>query len=83
MAVLTIGRAGERGVEAALLIVNLVKIYLSIGALVAVVFLIFGIYRVDEAARGAPAFRPLLVPGIMVLWPLVLWRWLALERRNP
>lgn len=68
--------------EAALLIVNLVKIYLLIGAIVAAAFLIFGIDRVDDAARGAYAFRPLLVPGIMVLWPLVLWRWLALERRH-
>jgi len=49
-------------VEAAALIVNLVKIYLSIGAIVAALFLIFGIDRIDPAAHGAYAFRPLLVP---------------------
>ena len=69
--------------EAAVLIVTLVKIYAAIGAVVAATFLVFGIDRVDEGAHGAYAFRPLLAPGIIVLWPLALWRWLALERRRP
>jgi hypothetical protein len=73
---------GEREVEAAVLIVTLVKIYAAIGAVVALVFLVVGIDRVDPAAHGAYAFRPLLAPGIIVLWPLTLWRWLALERRR-
>lgn len=68
--------------ETALALVNLVKIYLSIGAVVALFFLIFGIDRIDQAARGSYAFRPLLAPGVVVLWPLVLWRWLALERHG-
>ena len=33
-------------------------------------------------ARGAYAVRPLLVPGIVLLWPLVLWRWAVLARRG-
>lgn len=69
--------------EAAVLIVDLVKIYAALGAIVALVFLVFGIDRIDHAAHGAHAFRLLLVPGIVVLWPLVLWRWQALERREP
>jgi len=68
--------------ETALALVNLVRIYLSIGAVVALFFLIFGIDRIDQAARGSYAFRPLLAPGVVVLWPLVLWRWLALERHG-
>lgn len=68
--------------ETALALVNLVKIYLSIGAVVALFFLIFGIDRIDQTARGSYAFRPLLAPGVVVLWPLVLWRWLALERHG-
>ena len=35
------------------------------------------------SARGAYAFRPLLVPGLILLWPLVLWRWWMLTRRAP
>ena len=50
------------------------------GLAVAAVFLLWGIDRVEANARGAHAFRPLLVPGIVLLWPLVLARWAALER---
>ncbi|MEO0994772.1 MAG: hypothetical protein AAFU49_13055 [Pseudomonadota bacterium] len=49
------------------------------GLAVAVVFLLWGIDRVEPNARGAYAFRPLMVPGIALLWPLVLGRWLWLE----
>ena len=35
---------------------------------------------VDPAARGTYLFRPLLVPGTVLLWPLILKRWRALER---
>lgn len=58
--------------------------YAALGAAVALVFLAAGIERVDPAARGAYAFRPLLLPGLVLLWPLVLWRWRRLERdRRP
>jgi len=70
-------------VEAAALVVDFVKIYAALGAIVAVVFLVFGLDRIDEAAHGAYAFRPLLAPGIIILWPVTLWRWWALERRRP
>lgn len=52
-----------------------VEVWGWIGAAVALVFLTIGIDRVDEDARGAYIFRPLLIPGILVIWPLVLWRW--------
>ncbi len=55
------------------------KIWAVIGALVAVPFLLVGIDRIDEDARGSYIFRPLLVPGVILIWPLVLWRWLVLE----
>ena len=56
-----------------------VRWWLTIGAFVAAVFLTFGIDRIDEDARGAYVFRPLLVPGVLLIWPLVLWRWFRLE----
>lgn len=55
------------------------EIWMGIGAAVAVVFLLWGIDRVDEDAQGAYIFRPLLIPAILLIWPLVLWRWWALE----
>lgn len=50
-----------------------------IGALVAAVFLTIGIDRIDEDARGAYIFRPLLIPGVLLIWPIVLWRWWQVE----
>ncbi|WP_299553124.1 hypothetical protein [uncultured Tateyamaria sp.] len=50
-----------------------------IGALVAAVFLTIGIDRIDEDARGAYVFRPLLIPGVLLIWPIVLWRWWQIE----
>ena len=48
--------------------------------MVAVLFLFIGLDRIDPAAKDAYAFRPLLIPGIVVIWPLVLWRWWSLEQ---
>lgn len=58
------------------------EIYGWIGAATAVVFLLVGIDRIDPSARGSYAFRPILVPGIIVVWPLVLYRWVILERNG-
>jgi hypothetical protein len=63
-------------------IVHAAMAYGAAGAILAVVFLLWGIDRVDPSARGAYAFRPLLIPGLVLLWPLVAARWLALERRR-
>lgn len=54
-------------------------VWSTVGAIVALVFLLIGIDRFDEDARGAYIFRPLLVPGVVIIWPLVLYRWFVLE----
>ena len=54
--------------------------YLYAGGAVAIVFLTFGLGLMDENARGAWIFRPLLIPGVLMIWPLVLWRWFILMR---
>ena len=59
-------------------LIGLVKLWLILGALVAAAFLTFGISQIDEDAEGALGFRPLIVPGILMIWPLVLWRWWVL-----
>ncbi len=55
---------------------TLAMAYGTTGLLVGLAFLLFGLDRLDPAAAGAYAFRPLLLPGLALLWPLVLWRWL-------
>ena len=61
-------------------IVRVVEFYGFAGIAVAALFLTFGIDRIDASARGSYMFRPLIAPGVVVLWPLVLLRWLSLER---
>ena len=53
-------------------------LYAAIGVLAGVPFVIWGIGRVDHAAKGAPwAFRVLVLPGVIAMWPLMVRRWWA------
>jgi len=65
---------------AAAIIVDCVMVWLLIGIIVGVSFLFLGIDRIDPAARGSYAFRPLLLPGLTLLWPFVAMRWFVLSR---
>ena len=65
----------------AMLLYGAVLAYGAIGTVVALAFVLVGVERVDPSAAGAVAFRPLLLPGAALLWPLVLARWVAAERR--
>lgn len=58
------------------------QIWCGIGAIVALGFLTIGIDRIDEDAQGAYVFRLLLIPAILLIWPLVLWRWFILESKR-
>ncbi|MTH96164.1 hypothetical protein [Roseibium sp. RKSG952] len=64
------------------LLIDIGRYYLLAGLVVAAFFLGVGIDRVDPSARGAFVFRPLLIPGICLLWPLVLIRWFVLEKQR-
>jgi hypothetical protein len=61
------------------MVLSLGQYWLWAGAGVAALFLTFGMDRIDEDARGAYIFRPLLIPGVLLIWPIVLWRWATLE----
>lgn len=63
------------------MLINIVIGYAAAGGLVGLAFLLIGIDRVAPAARGVYGFRPLLLPGLVLLWPWVLWRWIALIRQ--
>ena len=65
--------------ETATALVDFAEIYGWIGLAVAVPFLLFGMDRFDEDARGAYMYRPLLLPGAVLIWPIVLWRWVVIE----
>jgi VIT1/CCC1 family predicted Fe2+/Mn2+ transporter len=64
------------------LLQDAIGVYLAIGVMVALGFVILGVTRVDHAAKGAYAFRALLVPGIVMLWPYIGLRWLRAVRHG-
>ena len=62
--------------QVASLLVRFAMGYAAFGLAIGVVFILAGVDRVDQHARGAYAFRPLLLPGFMLIWPLAAARWL-------
>ena len=53
----------------------LTLIYFVIGSGTALWFLISGIDKVEPAAHGSYVFRPILFPGVVLIWPIVIMRW--------
>ena len=50
--------------------------YVLCGLAVGVPFVLRGVGRADEAARGASlGFRLLILPGALALWPLMAAKW--------
>lgn len=55
-----------------------VAVYAAAGAVFALAFLVLGLTRIDNGAKGAGlAFRLLILPGLIALWPLMLIRWIS------
>lgn len=63
-------------------IVSGAQIYASIGLAIGLIFIFLGIDRLALDARHSWAFRPLLLPGFVLIWPLALWRWMRWRRDN-
>lgn len=58
-------------------LLTLAGIYAAFGVVFAVPFVLRGVGRVDEAARGGTwGFRVLILPGVVALWPWLAKRWL-------
>jgi hypothetical protein len=70
-------------VQLAELFVRALTAYGLAGATFAVAFVVFGIHRVDPVAEHAPfGFRLIVIPGVAVLWPLLLTRWFRAVSRS-
>ena len=62
------------------LIVNTVQVYLLLGLLFAVPFVLFLAKRTDHSAKGSTwGFRMIVIPGVTLLWPVLLKRILKRE----
>jgi hypothetical protein len=63
---------------------TVVAVWFGVGVLFAIPFLARGIGRIDPlAARSGLAFRLVVVPGVMALWPVLASRWLSGRREPP
>lgn len=50
--------------------------YIAAGFLFGLVFVTVGVTRIDPAARGTSmAFRLLILPGSVALWPVLATKW--------
>ena len=59
-------------------LVGLACVYFALGLVFGVFFVARGVERVDPGALGATlGFRLIVLPGIVALWPLFAFRWLA------
>ena len=60
------------------IVVWIAGLYLAAGAAFATVFVATGVQRLDPVARdGTWGFRVVIVPGVVLLWPLLARRWAA------
>ena len=58
------------------IILKLVLVYLALGLVFAIPFVIRGAGKIDEgAADGSRGFRIIIIPGTIVFWPLLLNKW--------
>lgn len=56
-------------------------LYAGAGLLFALPFLAWGLPHIDAAARGSSfAFRLLILPGTVALWPMLMRQWLRSRR---
>jgi hypothetical protein len=66
---------------AAELFVAMLTWYGAAGVVFAIVFLAWGVSRIDFHANGAGVgFRLMIFPGVAALWPFLLSRWVRSGR---
>ena len=64
--------------------VLVLEAYALLGLVFALLFVVIGIARIDAQAQGTSiAFRLIILPGSVALWPLLAWRWVRGIREAP
>jgi len=63
--------------------VNVLQIYLLIGLLLALIVQWKGLKKIDSSVDGAGVwFRLITFPGIVVLWPIILFKWVKVSKND-
>jgi len=67
---------GSKKINMVEILLIIAGIYLALGMLFVIPFLIKGLTKVDEGADGSTiGFKIIIIPGVIVFWPLLLKRW--------
>ena len=63
------------------IILCIVALYLALGFLFMIPFLIKGINKIDEGAHGSSiGFRIIIIPGVIVFWIVLLNKWIKAKK---
>ena len=69
--------------EATEIILIIAAVYLALGVLFLIPFLMKGIYKMDEGAHGSTiGFKIIIIPGVIVFWPVLLSKWMKGNRNH-
>ena len=59
-------------------------VYLACGVVFAIPFVLMGVRRIDpHATHGSWSFRVLIFPGTVLLWPVLVRRWVSGAQEPP
>ena len=64
------------------IILILVEVYLALGLLFSIPFVIKGVTMIDpDGAKGTKwGFRMIIVPGTIIFWPVLLKKWINVKK---
>lgn len=69
--------------EVITILVNLFLLYMLIGLLFGIAFVIWGVTKIDEVAVGSSwRFRLIILPGTIAFWPVLLSKWIKGKRHE-
>jgi len=59
------------------ILLMIAAVYLVLGLLFVIPFLMKGLTKVDEGAHGSTmGFKIIIIPGVIVFWPVLLSKWM-------
>lgn len=65
------------------IILIIVALYLLLGVVFVIPFLTKGLTKVDEGAHGGTiGFKIIIIPGVIVFWPVLLNKWMKASRQS-
>jgi hypothetical protein len=65
------------------IILYIVAIYLALGFLFLIPFIIKGVNKIDEGTHGSSiGFRIIIMPGVIVFWIVLLNKWIKINKKN-